>query len=78
MPVEMEIDMSNPFFKKNPLMSLWLSGANSVIGKSRAVAQAAARRQQAAAGTEAAKAVTAFWSGLFSAPSAGKRRKSRR
>lgn len=63
--------MSNPFFKKNPLMSLWLSGAYSVIGKSRAATQAAARRQQK-------RAIAGFWSGLFSRPSTGKRRKSRR
>lgn len=67
--------MSNPYTKKNPWMSLWLSGANRLAGKGRAAAQAAARRQQAAAMTEASKAVTAFWSGFLS--SAGRRKKTR-
>lgn len=63
--------MSNPFTKKNPWMSLWLSGANRVAGKSRHVAQAAAA-------AEARKAVTAFWSGFFSAASPKKRPRTRR
>ena len=70
--------MSNPFTKKNPLMSLWLSGANRMAGKSRAAATAAVRRQQAAAVTETTKAMTAFWSGFFSPAPAGKRPKKRR
>lgn len=70
--------MSNPFTKKNPWMSMWLSGANRIAGKSRSVAQAAARRQQAAAMTEATKAVTAFWSGFFSSSSPKKRPRTRR
>jgi hypothetical protein len=70
--------MSNSFTKKNPLMSLWFSGANRVIGKTSNVVQAAARRQQAAAVTEVTKAVTAFWSGFFSSASVGKRPKTRR
>jgi hypothetical protein len=78
MPAHREADMSNPFLKKNPFMSLWLSGAYSVIGKSRAATQAAARRQQKTAGTEAAKAIAGFWTGLFSRPTTGKRRRSRR
>lgn len=74
----MEVIISNPFTKKNPWMSLWLSGANRVAGKSRSVAQAAARRQQAAVATEATKAVTAFWSGFFSPSSPKKRHRTRR
>jgi len=70
--------MSNPFTRKNPLMSLWFSGANRIVGKSRSAVQAAARRQQAAMVTEATKAVTAFWSGFFSSASVGKRPKTRR
>lgn len=70
--------MSNPFTKKNPFISLWLSGANRVIGKTRNVVRAEARRQQVAAVTEATKAVTAFWSGFFSSASVGKQPKTRR
>jgi hypothetical protein len=40
--------MTNPWMKKNPYLSLWLSGANAVAGKARAPMAAAMRRQQAA------------------------------
>jgi hypothetical protein len=70
--------MSNPLGKRNPLMSLWFSGANRVMGKGRAMAQAEARRQQAAAVTEGTKAITAFWSSFFTGASQGKRPKKRR
>jgi hypothetical protein len=73
----LEIGMSNPFTKKNPLMSMWLAGANRVVGKTRSVMQAAVRRRGAVAGADAAKAVTAFWSGFFSSTSVGKRPKTR-
>ena len=46
---------------KNPFMSLWLSAANRVSNTGRGVAMAAARRQQARAGAETAKAVTGCW-----------------
>lgn len=70
--------MTNPFTKKNPFMSMWMSGANHVIGKTRSAMHAATRRQQAAAVTEATRAATSFWSGFFSAAFAGKRPKTRR
>ena len=37
--------MSNPWLKKNPFMSLWLSTANRVAGSLRGQATAQARRQ---------------------------------
>lgn len=37
--------MSNPWMKKNPFMSLWLSGAHRVAGSARAEVAAAAKRQ---------------------------------
>lgn len=70
--------MTNPFTKKNPFMSMWMSGANQVAGKARSAMQAAARRQQTAAGTEAARAITSFWSGFFSSAFTGRRPKTRR
>ena len=57
--------MSNPWLKKNPFMSLWLSGANKVVGSARAQATAATKREAAKAGTAiaaaAAQQVTEFW-----------------
>ena len=45
--------MSNPWLKKNPFMSMWLSTANRVAGTLRSQATAQARRQVKAAVTEA-------------------------
>ena len=57
--------MSNPWLKKNPFMSMWLSGANQVVGSVHGQATAALKReaQQAGAAMTAAAAqqVTQFW-----------------
>lgn len=45
--------MSNPWLKKNPFMSLWLSTANRVAGSLRGQATAQVRRQVKAAVAEA-------------------------
>lgn len=45
--------MSNPWLKKNPFMSMWLSTANRVAGTFRGQAAALAKRQVNAAMSEA-------------------------
>lgn len=45
--------MSNPFVKKNPFMSMWLSSANRMAGTLRGQATAQAKRQISAAVTKA-------------------------
>ena len=40
--------MYNAMFKKNPLMSLWLSAANSAAGSARGLWMAEMQRQQSA------------------------------
>ncbi|MDM0075520.1 hypothetical protein QTH90_14050 [Variovorax sp. J2P1-59] len=55
--------MSNPWTRKNPLMSMWLSSANRVIGSARAQATGAAKRQAAATQADAMKQIVDFWSG---------------
>ncbi|NMG76252.1 hypothetical protein [Aromatoleum diolicum] len=45
--------MSNPWLKKNPLMSMWLSAANRIAGTMRGQATAQAKRQISAAVTKA-------------------------
>lgn len=45
--------MSNPFLKKNPFMSMFLSGANRLAGTVRGQATAQAKRQISAAVTKA-------------------------
>jgi len=67
--------MANPWTKKNPFMSMWLSSANSIMGSARAQATAATKRQAAAAQAEATKQVLDFWSGKPAAPAAKKKRR---
>jgi len=45
--------MPNPWLKKNPLMSMWLSGANRIAATMRGQATAQAKRQISAAVTKA-------------------------
>jgi hypothetical protein len=69
--------MRNPWQKKNPFMSLWLSGANSVLGAARNRAMAEGRRQAASMTSEGQKQIIRFWTtALFGSPSR-KRKKSR-
>lgn len=53
--------MSNPWLKKNPFMSMWLSGAHSVAGAARGHIAAEAKRQSRAAMTQATNDVFAAW-----------------
>ena len=45
--------MPNPWLKKNPFMSMWLSEANRIAGTMRGQATAQAKRQISAAVTKA-------------------------
>ena len=47
--------MSNPWLKKNPFMSIWLSEANRIASTVRSQAAAQAKRQINAAVTKATK-----------------------
>jgi hypothetical protein len=49
---ERKPDMSNPWLKKNPFMSMWLSGANRMAASVRGQAAAQAKRQINAAITQ--------------------------
>ena len=68
--------MNNPWFKKNPFMSMWLSGANSVWNGARGQVMAEARRQQAAMMQEGWNQMFRFWSGA-SAPTVARVAKRR-
>jgi hypothetical protein len=61
-----ESDMKNPWTKKNPFLSMWLSSANALAGTARGRATAAAKR-----GT------SAFWTAAL-APAKPKKKKARR
>jgi hypothetical protein len=66
-PYSIGPDMKNPWMKKNPFLSMWLSGANAVAGSARGHATAAAKR-----GT------TAFWTAALAPPKPKKKRPTRR
>jgi hypothetical protein len=51
--------VSNPWTKKNPLMSMWLSGANALAGRARSAGTAEVNRQRTSLTERAAR----FWSG---------------
>lgn len=68
--------MKNPWTKKNPWLSMWLSGANAITGAARSRAVAESKRQATAMMTKGIRQMTAFWSGgSIAAP---KKRKKRR
>ena len=68
--------MSNPWTKKNPLMSMWLSSANRIVGGARGSATSAAKRAVALAQADATRQVLQFWGVKPSKPAP--RKKSRR
>lgn len=69
--------MKNPWTKKNPMMSMWLSGANAVLGSARGRASAAGKRQAATLMTRSTKQAMDFWTGALLAAPAKRRRKRR-
>ena len=69
--------MANPWLKKNPFMSMWLSGAHSVANTARGQIAAEARRQSSAAMNTAARDDFAVWADAMTGVSAAKRRKRR-
>jgi hypothetical protein len=63
--------MKNPWTKKNPFMSLWLSGANAVANRARGQATAAVKRRSGAI----AKQATRDWARIWLAAVTPKRRR---
>ena len=66
--------MGNPWTKKNPLLSMWLSGANALAGKARSAGAAEAKRQQ----ISLAKQMTRLWSGAWLTDTKTKAKSKRR
>jgi hypothetical protein len=60
--------MKNPWMKKNPLMSILMSGANAVLGSARSYAAAQAKRQTAAIMLEGHRQMMRFWTAALTAP----------
>lgn len=67
--------MKNPWLRKNPFLSMWLSGANAVAGRARGKATAYARRQMASAMAQGTKAVADFWADALVPPKPRRRKK---
>jgi hypothetical protein len=63
--------MRNPWTKKNPFLSMWLSGVHRAAGSVRGHAVAEANRQKAALTRRA----TSFWTGARPAGAKPKRKR---
>lgn len=69
--------MSNPWLKKNPFMSIWLSGANSVVSSSRGRATAEAKRQSTAVANKVASDMFSIWTDAMTGGAASSRKRRR-
>ena len=69
--------MKNPWTRKNPLLSMWLSGANAVAGRARGSGSAAIKRQARSEMTKGMNQVTDFWMTAL-APAAPRKKKKKR
>ena len=73
--------MKNPWVKKNPFMSMWLSGANRVAGAARGQIAASVKREGTKASKQAssaaAKQVLDFWSTVLGGAASGRTKRRR-
>jgi hypothetical protein len=60
--------MKNLWAKKNPFLSMWLSGANAMLGAARGQAAAHARRHLQSINRATARQIAEFWSGSTAKP----------
>jgi hypothetical protein len=70
--------MKNPWARKNPFLSMWLSGANAVAGVARNRIMAESKRQAATMVTQSTKQMTEFWTDAMLPQRPKKKRKKRR
>ena len=68
---------TNLWTKKNPFLSMWLSGANAIVGSARSRAAAEGRRQAAMITTISAKQIAGFWSRALTTSSLPKKKKTK-
>lgn len=69
--------MKSPWTKRNPWLSMYLSGANAIAGSVRGRAAAAVKRQAATAMTTGMKQLTDAWTDILF-PTPPKKRKGKR
>jgi hypothetical protein len=66
--------IANPWTKKNPFLSMFLSGANATAGRARGLSLQQARRIQSGAMKAAMKQATGGWSDLLTSGSRKRKR----
>jgi hypothetical protein len=69
--------MSNPWLKKNPFMSMWLSGANSLANSTRGRIAGEVKRQSTSATNMAVSNMFSFWTDAMTAAPVPKRKPKR-
>jgi hypothetical protein len=67
--------MSNPWSKKNPYLSAWLSGANAIAGSARSRTSGTVQAQAAAATRQMAEVVMSAWLAPLARPTRGRGRR---
>jgi hypothetical protein len=67
--------MKNPWLKRNPFLSMWLSGANAMFGAARGRATGTARRQSQALMERSARQIVDFWTGGLAAKPTRRRKR---
>ena len=67
----------NPWLKKNPFMSMWLSGANRVAGTVRGHATGQAKRQATTIARNATTETMRLWTSMLTGAKSAKKRKRR-
>lgn len=70
--------MKNPWTRKNPFLSMWLSGANTVMNTARGHAMAQARRETSNLVRQATQQTAKLWSDALTSPSPPKARRKKR
>lgn len=65
--------MANPWTRKNPFLSMMMSGANAWMGAARGIMAGQARGQQAKALHDATRQATALWTGALTGAAKGRR-----
>ena len=70
--------MNNPWLKKNPFMSMWLSGLNTATNSARGHMAAEMQRQTRQMMTAGTQQMLRFWSGGLLAAPLSKKKPARR
>jgi len=67
--------MKNPWLKRNPFMSLWLSGANAIMGAAVNNVRSQVKRQTSAAISGNSKQAARLWTDALTSTGQKKRRR---